>query len=216
MSQAEDGAEKPLQPINVEALREMRPSGVKTHYVKQEEHYRQVACDNCGLIMPQNQAHRYECEVATARSGPAFRDNVSFSNRYSSTGRRSTGSRVSFGSSSGRTYYKKEVLLLCDKCYEAQIAAAAAAKAKADFQTKVFLWVGGIVLVFIIIAMIHPSGSPESRQPLGGDTPVKVQRPPPDDREITYPTTPPSGPSECPNNYAFVNGKARCFRPADN
>lgn len=82
-----------------------------------DENYVKTHCNNCGPIMPLYKSYQYEFEQEVGRSSGAARFGQSSSRRSSNRNASSStfGSHSSY--STGRTYYQKKTLDLCEECY---------------------------------------------------------------------------------------------------
>lgn len=83
------------------------------------ERYVERGCDHCGKIVPMNALSRFTHEVRTGRTSGTSRVSRSTSSRSSSNSY-SSGARYGSSSTSGRTHYRTETLLLCNDCYARQ------------------------------------------------------------------------------------------------
>ncbi|MCJ2109017.1 hypothetical protein MKK70_27345 [Methylobacterium sp. E-041] len=105
----------------VAALPTIREEPVPVVTAKPAARYVEASCDRCGMILPMNQLHRHTREVKTGRTSGTRRSSHSTSERYLKSSF-SGGTTFSSSSSSGRTFYKTETLLLCEACYAQQTA----------------------------------------------------------------------------------------------
>lgn len=85
---------------------------------EQEDDYVEVHCEECGKIIPMNQATEYKYEEEVGRSSGTSRSGSSSTRRQGKRGYSTTQSS-SRGYSSGRTYYRQKSKLLCEECYSA-------------------------------------------------------------------------------------------------
>lgn len=106
---------------------------------KTSEQYRKVACDRCGLIVPQNLAIPWNEEKRVGRSGPSNRSTFSFGSKSW----RQSSSRYS-----GREYFKEGRIFLCAAC-----AAAAYKVAQEKLKSKLIAC-GVIVAAFVVLAIV--------------------------------------------------------------
>ena len=83
------------------------------------ERYVEKPCGQCGRILPMNELSHYTREVQSGRTSGMTRTSRSNTSR-ASAGSFSNSTRNGSSSSSGRTYYRTETLLLCNSCYPAQ------------------------------------------------------------------------------------------------
>lgn len=105
----------------VAALPAIREEHVPAVVAEPTERYVEAACDRCGLILPRNRLQQYIHEVKSGRTSGTYRNSRSTSQR-SSRNNFSSGSSFGSSSTSGRTFYKTETLLLCEECYARQTA----------------------------------------------------------------------------------------------
>lgn len=104
------------------ALPTPREASLPETIAEPEERYVEAACEHCGRILPMNRLKRLTHEVRAGRSSGSFRSSRSTTSRTSS---KSLSNSSTFGtsSSSGRSYYKTETLVLCEACHEKQVYA---------------------------------------------------------------------------------------------
>jgi hypothetical protein len=107
-----------------------------------------VECYYCGRIKPLEEVRARTIEVESGRSGGSmtFRGSRSgYSNSKNTTGRRNTGG-MSYNT--GRTYYKKVKVYICDECLKKEILRN---KMKAEEDEKFIINVLVAVVVFSAI-----------------------------------------------------------------
>jgi|SRR6516164_2615279 len=123
--------------------------GVPSHSSPQEQRkYRQVACDQCGLIVPQNEDIPSFKEELVGRSGPSRRSTFSFGSR---------SFRDSSSSSSGRNYYKEHRVFLCSNCFriKQEVEQKIALERSKSAMWKIGGWAAFILFIIIYNAAKH-------------------------------------------------------------
>ena len=86
--------------------------------------YAEVACDDCGIILPKNEMSAYSFEIETGRQGGSSRSSYGRSTRSSSVSGRngafssgfSSGNSFSESRTSGRKYFKTVHAQICSNC----------------------------------------------------------------------------------------------------
>jgi hypothetical protein len=150
-------------------------------------HYRLVYCDRCGLEIPQNEAYSYSYDTESGHS-VGSRGGFSFGTR---------SARSSFGSSQ-RTYYRRVNLILCDRCYRAQIAA--------DKRHAIFVLFGWAIVIGVVALIWNsPSTRTEIKSVVDADQTSTSYSPPHEDETPSAPamtqapvnTHPQSDSNEC-------------------
>ena len=104
-----------------------------------------VDCYYCGRIKPLEEVRTRTIEVESGRAGGSmtFRGSRSgYSNSKHTTGRRNTGG-MSYNT--GRTYYKKVKVYICDECLEKEILRN---KMKAEEDERLTIIFLAVVVVF--------------------------------------------------------------------
>lgn len=82
----------------------------------------QEQCHGCSRLAPVRSLRWLTHDVETGHSSGTHRQSRSYSTTISGRGVSNT-SRRSSGSTSGRRYYRREELLLCEQCYDRQVSA---------------------------------------------------------------------------------------------
>ena len=107
------------EPVGRQAV---APTGSRAVVAEAVRRYKTVACEKCGLELPQNEAHHYIEEVKVGSISGTRRSGYSSTNRTSSRSFSSSSThRESY--TSGRSIYKNRPVWLCSEHYAAQLQA---------------------------------------------------------------------------------------------